>query len=190
MIKLLQVALTVLAAVKRFVNSLRRYDNPKRLVGDYSLVDGSVDYPGHLAFANKGGEYFHGCRVARFKNAQALNEFCLPGNAGHLSLVAEILPQDDGSLVVVFTKKLSREDMEDIEEFNRNMHHYFEQKKFERTAAKAQEEEAKQKQEEQDKADLELGRKYRARVAKIRSLPAGSAERKDIERELNSGGVD
>lgn len=168
----------------------RRYDTPKKLRGNLpTLKDGTIEYPGHMAFANKGGEYFHGCRVAHFKDIADLNAFFCPGNAGHLKLVAEIIPQNDGSVLCVYNNKLSAEDMEEVEEFNREMHAHFSKRKEEREAQKQEEREAKYREEQETKRLAEVGRRYESRVKSIRLLPPGT-ERKEAEKRLNGGELD
>jgi hypothetical protein len=179
----------IITLVTSLYNRVRGYDTPQQLLGSFPLlVDGAITYPGHMAFANKGGEYFHGCRVAKFRTVQDLNEFFLPGNAGHLKLVAEIIPAPDG-LIVVFNNKLSAEDMEDIEEFSRNQNQYFAEKREKRRLEKLVEEEDKLKAQAEEKSMAEIGRKYVARTKKIKDMAPG-ADRKAAEKKLNSGELD
>ncbi len=149
-----------------------------------------VNYPGHMAFANKGGEYFHGCRIGHFKDIAALNEFFAPGSVGHLKLVAEILPQNDGTVLCVYTNKLSHEDMEDVEEFNRNMHSYFEEKREKRKNERLAAEQKREDEAKEAKRLAEVGRKYEARTKHVKTLEPGSLERKRQERDINSGFLD
>ncbi len=177
------VVLQLLAALKgRFT-----YDTPAKVRGrTVELKDAGIQYPGHMAFATKGGEYFHGCRIAHFKNTKALNEFFLPGNAGHLKLVGDIIPQTDGSLLCVYTNKLSMDDMEDVDEFNRTQHEFFQAKKTKRLQERQEKEEKKAKEVLEQIRLAEVGKKYEARVGKIRGLPPGPARKRE-EQALNSG---
>lgn len=184
-----KIIAAIITVVQSVLERFRKYDTPKQLLGSFPLlVDGAITYPGHMAFANKGGEYFHGCRVAKFRNVQDLNEFFCPGNAGHLKLVAEIIPAPDG-LIVVFNNKLSAEDMEDIEEFSRNQNQYFSEKREKRRLSKLADEEEKLKAAGEEKRLAEVGRKYEARTKKIREMAPG-ADRKAAEKKLNSGELD
>lgn len=164
-----------------------KYDTPDELNGEFEILkDGTIEYPGHMAFANKGGEYFHGCRVAQFANITDLNKFFLPGKKGHLKLVGELIPAHDGSIICVYTNKLSRDDLEDVEEFNREMHSFFEKKREDRNEQRRKEQEKELKAAEEQKRLAEVGRKYEARIAKIREMPPGK-EQKEAMKELNSG---
>lgn len=163
-----------------------QFDTPKKLRGNLvKLTNAGVDYPGHMAFANKGGEYFHGSRVALFKNVRDLNKFFEPGNAGHLKLVGEIIPAPQG-IMVVFTAKLSSSDMEDIDEWNRNQHEYFAAKKAEREEEKRKAEEAKLLAETQERKYAAIGRRYSARVNKIKEMAPGKDRNAEMDR-LNAG---
>lgn len=191
------IELTLFAAIVTLalvVRSLYKYftaDSSKRIAGKKAtLHDAGVEYPGHMAFATKGGEYFHGCRVARFTNIQELNNFFLPNNAGHLGLVAELIPQANGDIVCVYTKKLSLEELEDIDEWNRNQHEYFQKKKTDREIAKQEEQRAKLQAEAEEKEFAAIGRKYMKRMAHIKKLDPSSIERKQLTEKTNKGELD
>lgn len=189
MSKIVNTFVTLLQFIKAAFYTIRGYDTPRKLQGEvHILKDGSVEYPGHMAFTTKGGEYFHGCRVARFATVRDLNDFFAPGNQGHLKIVGDFQVQPDGSLVVIYTNRLSSEDMEDIEEFNREMHQYFADKKAQREAAKASEREAKAEQEAQLQSDAKLGRAYRERIKHIKSNSIGK-ERTRLLKEVEGGSL-
>lgn len=170
---------------------LRRFDTSKRLADNLvKLNEHDIDYPGHMAFANKGGEYFHGCRVARFRNVSELNHFFEPGAMGHLKLVGEILPMPDSSLLVVYTQKLSNKEIERTERWSRDRHEYFAEERRKEEAEELERAEEKAKEQAETLRLAEIGRKVEARKAKIRGLAPGSAERKDLEKKLAAGDVD
>lgn len=182
------IAAVVSGLLLLLVNLYRtqQFDTPKKLRGNLvKLTNAGVDYPGHMAFANKGGEYFHGCRVALFKNVRDMNKFFEPGNAGHLKLVGEIIPGPQG-IMVVFNAKLSSSDMEDIDEWNRAQHEYFSKKRAHREQEKLAAEESKLLAEAEDKKFARIGRRYSARVSKIKEMAPG-ADRNSAEKALNAG---
>jgi hypothetical protein len=153
-------ALSVAAvAIVYLVRERLKFDTAKKLRGqDVALQDGTTRYPGQMAYANKGGEYFHGCRVAKFKDVNELNQFFLPGNPGHLMLVGELVPASDG-ILCVFTSALSEEEKEDVADFSREKHAFLAEKKRKRLEEKARAEEDKLRQEAEEKRLAEVGRK-------------------------------
>lgn len=167
--------------------ALLKYDKPDQIKGK-KVPHGKagVDYHGHMAFANKGGEYFHGCRVAHFRNVRDLNDFFLPGNEGHLKLVGELIPQHDGSILAVYTAALTNDDLEDLDEWNRAQHEHFAQKRAQRAAEKEAAQEKVLIEASEQKRLAEIGALYEKRVGEIRGLPPG-LERKRQEKQLNSG---
>lgn len=184
------LALTGTAAVAWLAWAIKqglKYDTAHRLHHKLKPhVQADVKYPGHMAHANRGGDFFHGCRVGRFRTVEDINKFFEPGAEGHLMLVTDIIPQLDGSLLVVYTAALSQSDMENIEEFSRNQNAYFQERRQQREAERREAEEARLKEEAEQKRLAEVGRKYEERVGKIRGMPPGF-ERKQEEKRLNSG---
>lgn len=147
-----------------------KYDTGDKLQGNGLplLKDGANVYPGHMAFASKGGEYFHGCRVAHFRTVNDLNAFFLPGKAGHLKLVAELIPQRDGSVVAVYTNVLSAEDQDDLRDFSMSQNEFLAEKKEARRQAKIKELEEKEAEERETKRLAEVGRIHEANCKKTK----------------------
>lgn len=173
-------------ALAMYVYRRMQFDTHDKVRGNLvKLTNAGVDYPGHMAFANKGGEYFHGSRIALFKDVRELNKFFEPGNPGHLKLVGEIIPCPQG-IMIVYTAKLSNEDMEDIDEWNRNQHEYFTGKREERQAEKLKAQEQQLFNEAEDRKFAKIGRRYSKRVGIIKDMTPGP-ERNAAEQALNSG---
>lgn len=163
--KIVEVLVTIIEYINNLL--LGKYDTADRLHGNIqTLKDGAMEYPGHMAFASKGGEYFHGCRASHFKTIDELNRFFLPGNPGHLKLVCELIPQKDGSVVAVYTNVVSEEDKEDIADFSRSQNEFLRAKKEERRMARIAEIEAKENEIRENLRLAEVGRKHEANCKK------------------------
>lgn len=183
-------ALSTIGAAVALILYLRKFDTGKRLADKLAtLLEADVDYPGHMAFANKGGEYFHGCRVARFRTISDLNHFFEPGSKGHLKLVGEIIAAPDGSFLCVYTAKLTNADLERVERWNREQHAAFAEERKAEEQEQREKEEARLRDEAETKRLAEVGRKYEARTAKLRVMAPGS-DRKEAEKRLNAGELD
>lgn len=147
--------------------SERKYDTPQRMAHKLvELPEAGITYHGHMAYTNKGGEYFHACKIAHFKSIKDANKAFEPGAILHLKLVSEIIPMLDGTLLLVYTNVLSQEDQEDNEEWHRERHEFFKAKKAERQAAKLVQEEERLKAEQEEKRYAQLGRKHEANCGK------------------------
>lgn len=163
----------------------------KVLGRDTSLTDGDVKYPGHMAYANVAGEYFHGCKVKRFWTTRGLNEFFLPGNEGFLTLVGGIIPVAGGvgGFLVVYTKKLSARDQETVERFGREINAKITEENRKFAVEQLEQEERKAAAQIEEKRLANVGRAYEARVKKIKGESIGK-ERERQMKELDSGKLD
>ena len=176
MIKLMTAVLTVVAFVKNLIFGK-----------DTSHVNGDILYPGHVNFANKGGDMFHGAKVKYFFTLRGLNEWCLPGAEGANALIAEVLPTLFG-YTIIYTRNLSRKDIDTIDRYGREINAKIaaENQKFEMEEQELRDEEAKVEAEQKRLAAV--GAKYEKRIAKIRDMAPG-LERKRAEKELNAGEI-
>lgn len=177
MIKLLGAVLTVVNFIKTLLFGK-----------DTSHLNGDVLFPGHLNFANKGGEYFHGSKAKKFFTLRGLNEWCLPGNDGANALVAEVIPTLLG-YVVIYNRKLTKRDEDTVDRFGREINAKIAEENAKWEAEEQANRDAKMKEEIEEKRLAEIGRKYEARVSKIKSSSIGK-ERDRQMKELNSGKLD
>ena len=175
MIKLLNAIATAILFVKNIIFGR-----------DTKQMNGDIVLPGHINFANKGGEYFHGSKVKFFRTLRGLNEWALPGNEGASTLVSEITPCN-GGYMIVYTSKLSKRDEDTIERFGREINAKIKEENDKFAAEELVRQEEQRNKEAEEKRLANVGRAYERRVSHIRGLPAGSQERKEASKLLNSG---
>lgn len=155
---------------------------------DTSNAMADIIFPGHVNFANKGGEYFHGSKAKFFFTLRGLNEWCMPGNEGENALVAEIAPTLFGYMLI-YNRKLSRKDEDTVERFGREINAKIAQENQEHEAREAADREQRERDMLEEKRLAAIGKKYEERVGKIKGSAIGK-ERERLMDELNSGKLD
>lgn len=172
-----------LTAMTKAVKTDRPSNKPK---SEGLLGEGSIKYPGHIAYATA-NDYYPGCYAAVFSSVSDFNSYFAPGKAGFLGLVVDVKLFPDNRILCMFTKKLTADDQADVEEWSRSQHEFFQAKRTKRMMDEAEEGEKKVKAQQESKHFEEIGRKYSARNAHVKSLQPGSTERKAAEAKLQSG---
>ena len=155
---------------------------------DTSHLNGDILFPGHVNFANKGGDLFHGSKVKRFFTLRGLNEWCMPGNGGEYALIAEVIPSLLG-YTIIYTRNLSRRDIDTMDRYGREINAKIEAENKVFVIEEQEKQEKKVAEERETKRLAEIGRKVEAQRAKIKELPPGP-ERKAAEKKLNKGELD
>lgn len=112
--------------------------------------------PGHIQFDRGEGQMYTGCKLETFPSPGALNHF-FETHPGYL--VVDVKPLDDGTVYALFTSVLTTEQMQDLQEWGRQVDQFMAERKAARDEAKNSAEAAAHKAEAERARLAELGRK-------------------------------
>lgn len=146
-------------------------------------------FPGKLMFSGPHG-HMPGCRAQLLRSEKgldvALNEWSeKPEN--QRCVISEIKPIGEMSVLIIYSKHLTREEEDDLDMVSREIHMKIQENR-EKTARIQEEQEEKKRLLQEENARLaEVGRKYENRVKHIKTaIPVGK-EQKAALKELEGG---
>lgn len=159
-----------------------------------SVKSAMPHYPGHAALSIYDGKSYPGCKAKFFLTTWGFNRFFKekPGQPGHALLVVhmESTPWLLGlmmGITAVYTKQLSPDEMQDMEDVTREIEFAMEDRRAKRRAQAEEDQKVKIAADEEIKRRALVGQKYEERVKHMKTLPPSESQRKVLEAALNAG---